>query len=507
MNVTISGGLVSNDTLPTGVAGFDEILGGGYSVRHIHLIEGEPGAGKTTLALQFLLDGAARGERGLYITLTESRDELLHTARGHGWSLDGVDIYELIPPELSLDPEQEQSVVYTADLELGETISMVMAEVERIRPVRVVFDSLSEIRLLAQSALRYRRQVLALKYHLARLGATALLLDDLTEKAGEDLALHSIAHGVIRLEQVALQYGAERRRLRVYKMRARRFHGGFHDFVIRTGGIVLFPRLIAADHRGEPTLGPALVSRVAELDQLLGGGLDRGTGTLVLGPSGAGKSSLVMRYVVQALNQGEKALVIAFDEVRHVLLRRSAGLGMDLLPYIQSGQLILEQVDPAEFPPGEVISMVCRLVEKSGVSVVVLDSLNGYQSAMLDENFFVLQIHELLSYLNQRGVVTLLVLSQHGLVGPMQSSVDLTYVSDTVVLLRFFEAEGMIRRAISVLKKRTGRHEPAIREYQIDSQGIRVGQPLHAFHGVLTGVPHFTGTSSSLLESRPHERD
>src|SRR6185312_2597992 len=298
MHVTISGGLVSNDTLPTGVAGFDEILGGGYSVRHIHLIEGEPGAGKTTLALQFLLDGAARGERGLYITLTESRDELLHTARGHGWSLNGVDIYELIPPELSLDPEQEQSVVYTADLELGETISMVMAEVERIRPVRVVFDSLSEIRLLAQSALRYRRQVLALKYHLARLGATALLLDDLTEKAGEDLALHSIAHGVIRLEQVALQYGAERRRLRVYKMRARRFHGGFHDFVIRTGGIVLFPRLIAADHRGEPTLGPALVSRVAELDQLLGGGLDRGTGTLVLGPSGAGKSSLVMRYVV-----------------------------------------------------------------------------------------------------------------------------------------------------------------------------------------------------------------
>ncbi|HEY1932676.1 MAG TPA: ATPase domain-containing protein [Acetobacteraceae bacterium] len=492
------------DALATGVAGLDAILGGGYAARHMHLIEGEPGAGKTTLAMQFLIEGARHGERGLYITLSESREELQHAARCHGWSLEGIEIYELIPPELSLDPQQEQSVVYTADLELGETVRLVMAEVERIRPTRVVFDSLAEIRLLAQNGLRYRRQVLALKYHLANLGATGLLLDDLTEKE-DNLTLHSIAHGVVRLEQFALQYGAERRRLRVYKMRARQFRGGFHDFVIRRGGIALFPRLIAAEHRGGQLRGEPLFSGVAGLDQLLGGGLDRGTGTLVLGPSGGGKSSLVLQYIMRTLEQGERALVVNFDEVRHVFLRRASGMGMDLEPFIETGQLALEQVDPAEYPPGEVVSMVCRMVQQHGVSVVVLDSLNGYRSAMLDENYFVLQIHELLSYLNQRGVVTLLVLSQQGLVGPMHSSVDLTYVSDTVVLLRFFEADGRIRRAISVLKKRTGAHEAVIREYRIDSDGLRVGDPLDTFHGVLTGVPHYTGSPNSLLRSRMND--
>lgn len=504
MNAALGDRLPPADALATGVGGLDEILGGGYAARHIHLIEGEPGAGKTTLAMQFLIEGANNGERGLYITLSESREELLDSAKGHGWSLDGIEIYELIPPELSLDPQQEQSVVYTADLELGETVRLVMAEVERVRPTRVVFDSLAEIRLLAQNGLRYRRQVLALKYHMANLGATGLLLDDMTEKE-ETLTLHSIAHGVIRLEQIALQYGAERRRLRVYKMRARQFRGGFHDFVIRRGGISLFPRLVAAEHRGSHRDGEPLVSGVAGLDQLLGGGLDRGTGTLVLGPSGAGKSSLVLQYVLRALEHGERTLFVSFDEVRHVFLRRAAGMKMDLAPYIETNQLVLEQVDPAEYPPGEVISMVCHLVQRRGVSVVVLDSLNGYRSAMLDDNFFVLQIHELLSYLNQRGVVTLLVLSQQGLVGPMHSSVDLTYVSDTVVLLRFFEAEGRIRRAISVLKKRTGAHESSIREYRIDSCGLRVGQPLEAFHGVLTGVPHYAGSSSSLLRSRMND--
>jgi circadian clock protein KaiC len=307
---------------------------------------------------------------------------------------------------------------------------------------------------------------------------------------------------VIRLEQVAPQFGAERRRLRVYKMRGREFRGGFHDFVIRKGGVMLFPRLVAAEHREQRTIGPMLASHVPELDALIGGGLDRGTGTLLLGPSGAGKSSLALQFVVSALASGEKVLMVSFDEVRHVLLRRAAGMGMDLTPHLQTGHLALEQVDPAEFPPGEVVSVVRRNVEQEGTTVVVLDSLNGYQSAMLDEAFLVLQIHELLSYLNQQGVVTLLVLAQHGLVGPMQTSVDLTYVSDAVLLVRFFEAGGQIRRAISVMKKRTGGHESTIREYRIDSSGIRVGEPLHDFRGVLTGVPSFVGTSNALLSTR-----
>jgi len=490
-------------SLATGIEGLDAILAGGYASTHIHLIEGQPGTGKTTLALQFLREGAARGERCLYITLSETRAELIASAATHNWSLDGIDIYELIPPELSLDPAQEQSVIYAADLELGETVRMVMAELERVRPLRVVFDSLADIRQLAQSGLRYRRQVMALKYYLARHGATSLLLDDLTDHQ-DNLALHSIAHGVLRLEQVAPSFGAERRRLRVYKMRGRAFRGGFHDFVIRPGGIVLFPRLIAAEHRGLPAGagGQPLASNVPELDRLVGGGLDRGTSTLLLGPSGAGKSSLALRFASSALQRGEKVLMVTFDEVHHVLMRRAAGMGMDLEPFVASGLLTVEQVDPAEFPPGEIVSLVRRQVEHDDATVVILDSLNGYRSAMLDEAFLILQIHELLSYLNQRGVVTLMVLAQHGLVGPMQNTVDLTYVSDTVLLLRFFEAIGQMRRAISVMKKRTGVHESTIREYLIDSQGIRVGEPLHDFRGVLTGVPNYVGETASLMSVR-----
>jgi len=501
MSFATAAGPAAASTLATGIDGLDDILAGGYAPAHVHLIEGQPGTGKTTLAMQFLREGAARGERCLYITLSETRAELIASAASHNWSLDGIDIYELIPPELSLDPAQEQSVIYAADLELGETVRMVMAELERIRPSRVVFDSLADIRQLAQSGLRYRRQVMALKYYLARHGATALLLDDLTEHQ-DNLTLHSISHGVLRLEQVAPSFGAERRRLRVYKMRGRGFRGGFHDFIIRQGGIVLFPRLVAAEHRAQAGSGPPLASNVPELDRLIGGGLDRGTSTLLLGPSGAGKSSLALRFVTSALTQGEKVLMVTFDEVRHVLLRRAAGMGMDLEPHIAAGLLHVEQVDPAEFPPGEIISLVRREVEHGGATVVVLDSLNGYRSAMLDEAFLVLQIHELLSYLNQRGVVTLMVLAQHGLVGPMQNSVDLTYVSDTVLLLRFFEAIGQMRRAISVMKKRTGAHESTIREYLIDDRGIRVGEPLHDFRGVLTGVPSYVGEKASLMGAR-----
>ncbi|WP_024507562.1 ATPase domain-containing protein [Bradyrhizobium sp. ARR65] len=481
-----------------GVAGLDGILDGGFASNRVHLIEGQPGTGKTTLALQFLLDGAASGERCLYITLSESKDELEQVAETHGWDLHGIDIFELVPAELSLDPKQQQTVVYASDLELGETIKMTLDEVRRVAPARVVFDSLSEIRLLAQNPLRYRRQVIALKHFLAQQRCTALFLDDLTE-ASDDLNLHSLVHGVVRLDHYALQYGAERRRLRVFKMRGRNFRGGFHDFVIRKGGIALFPRLIAAEHADGATGAEPLLSGIAELDELLGQGLDRGTSTLLMGPSGSGKSSIAMQFVMAALRRGERALLVTFDETKAILSKRAAGMGWHLEQPIASGQLILEQVDPAELSPGELTGMVRRRVEADHVRIVVLDSLSGYQNAMPAEQFMLLLMHEMLTYLNHRGVVTILTLAQHGLLGSMQSSVDLTYLSDAVLLLRFFEAAGKIRRAISVLKKRTGRHEDEIREYRLDNRGIRVGPPLSEFQGVLSGSPTYTGEHSALL--------
>jgi circadian clock protein KaiC len=486
------------NAVSTGISGFDGILDGGYAANRVHLIEGQPGTGKTTLALQFLLDGAANGERGLYITLSESKDELEQVAGTHGWDLSGVDIFELVPAELSLDPKQQQSVLYASDLELGETTKMTFDEVRRIAPARVVFDSLSEIRLLAQNPLRYRRQVIALKHFFAQQRCTVLFLDDLTEET-DDLNLHSLVHGVVRLEHYALQYGAERRRLRIFKMRGRNFRGGFHDFVIRKGGIALFPRLIAAEHADGIEVAEPILSGIAELDQLLGGGLDRGTSTLLMGPSGSGKSSLAMQFVMAALDAGERALFVTFDETKSILTKRASGMGWNVPEAIGVGQLILEQVDPAELSPGELTGLIRRRVEGDKVGVVVLDSLSGYQNAIPAEQFMLLLMHEMLTYLNHRGVVTILTLAQHGLLGPMQSSVDLTYLSDTVLLLRFFEAAGKIRRAISVLKKRTGRHEDEIREYRFDNRGIRVGPPLAEFQGVLSGTPNYTGQHAALL--------
>ena len=488
--------------LSTGVAGLDEILGGGYAANRLHLIEGRPGSGKTTLALQFLLEGLRRGEAGLYVTLSETREELLAVAATHGWSLDGIALFELVPPELSLDPAQQQTVLYASDLELGETVRMVLEEVGRRRPTRVVFDSLSEIRLLSQGSLRYRRQVLALKHFFLQQGCTVLMLDDLTSEQN-DLNLHSISHGVVRLEQLASSYGAERRRLQVIKMRGTAFSGGFHDIVIQRGGLVVHPRLVAARHRRRdlPDTGP-VGSGVPELDALLGGGLDRGTSTLLLGPSGSGKSALSLQYAMAALGRGEGVLFVTFDETRRILLRRAAGLGMEFGPALADGRLRLEQVDPAEMSPGQLTGMLRRAVEHDGVGMVVLDSLSGYQHAMPEEQFLLLQMHELLTYMNQQGVVTLLVLAQHGLIGPIQTPVDLTYLSDTILLLRFFEAEGRVKRALSVFKKRTGAHEDSIREYRIEAGGIRVGKPLEQFQGVLTGVPAWSGRRGDLLGGR-----
>jgi circadian clock protein KaiC len=485
--------------IPTGSEALDQILRGGYAAGRVHLLEGRPGSGKTTLALQFLMAARDRGESPLYVTLSEGRDEMAQSAASHGWSLDGIDIYELVPPELSLDPSQQQSVVYSSDLELGETVQFVMDEVEKAKPTCVVFDSLSDIRLLAGAPLRYRRQVLALKHFFHQRGCTTLFVDDLTEEM-DDANLHSLVHGVVRLDQTIALYGAERRRLRVFKMRGRDFRSGSHDYIIRTGGLEVFPRLVASEHNPGFEDRGKVISGIEELDVLVGGGLDRGTSTLIMGPAGSGKSTLAMQYTLQALASGERGLFISFDETRRNFFRRAEGLGMD---FAQHGdRFTFLQVDPAEMAPGELAHIIRRQVEHDKVSVVVLDSLSGYQNAMPEEQFLLLQMHELLTYLNQHGVVTVLVLAQHGLVGHMQSPVDLTYLSDAVLLLRFFEAFGELKRAISVVKKRTGGHESSIREYKIRPDGLQVGEPLRNFSGVMTGVPRYVGAEDNLLDVR-----
>jgi circadian clock protein KaiC len=485
--------------IPTGSEALDQILRGGYAAGRVHLLEGRPGSGKTTLALQFLMAARDRGESPLYVTLSEGRDEMAQSAASHGWSLDGIDIYELVPPELSLDPSQQQSVVYSSDLELGETVQFVMDEVEKAKPTCVVFDSLSDIRLLAGAPLRYRRQVLALKHFFHQRGCTTLFVDDLTEEM-DDANLHSLVHGVVRLDQTIALYGAERRRLRVFKMRGRDFRSGSHDYIIRTGGLEVFPRLVASEHNPGFEDRGKVISGIEELDVLVGGGLDRGTSTLIMGPAGSGKSTLAMQYTLQALASGERGLFISFDETRRNFFRRAEGLGMD---FAQHGdRFTFLQVDPAEMAPGELAHIIRRQVEHDKVSVVVLDSLSGYQNARPEEQFLLLQMHELLTYLNQHGVVTVLVLAQHGLVGHMQSPVDLTYLSDAVLLLRFFEAFGELKRAISVVKKRTGGHESSIREYKIRPDGLQVGEPLRNFSGVMTGVPRYVGAEDNLLDVR-----
>jgi len=478
---------VDGGPVPTGSAALDDILDGGYARNRIHLLEGRPGSGKTTLALQYLLAGRARGEKCLYITLSESRAELMHAASTHGFDLEGIEIFELVPPELSLDVEREQTVLYFSELELGETVELVKEAVTRVAPALVVFDSLSEIRLLSHNVLRFRRQVLALKHFFAQHECTVVFLDDVTNE-DEDLNLHSLVHAVMRLEQRPAAYGKARRRLRVYKMRGRDFRSGFHDFEIRSGGVAIFPRLVAAEHEMPVEDDAQVPSGVEALDTIVGGGLHRGTTTLLIGPAGAGKSTLCMRYFLTALERGEKALFISFDETRRNFLRRAGGIGMNFAPYIESGHFIFRQVDPAELSSGELTDMVVSHVS-NGVGMLAIDSLAGYQHALPEESFLLLQMHELLTFLNQQGVVSMLVIAQSGIIGNMQSPVDITYLSDTVMLLRFFELDGNLRRALSVVKKRTGAHETSIRELRIGSNGIEVGEPLSGFRGIMTGSP------------------
>jgi circadian clock protein KaiC len=482
----------------TGVPGLDDVLMGGLSKGNIFLLEGAPGTGKTTIALRFLMSGVEVGERGLYITMSETDSELRSGAASHGWELDeNIVVAEVVPPESLLDAEQQQSLLYSSDLELGETITKILAAFQQTQPKRVVIDSLSEVRLLAQSSLRYRRQVLALKHFFARTGSTVLLLDDLSSEAA-DKTVHSIAHGVIKLEELAPDYGAERRRLRILKYRGRAFRGGYHDLAIREGGVAVYPRLVAAEHRSR--LPRATIScGVPELDALLGGGVERGSSTLVLGPAGTGKSTFVLQFIAAAYARGEKAAMFVFEEELGLLFDRTRIMGFDLEAMRDAGYLHIEQVDAAELSPGEFAHRVRERVDGAQAKTVVIDSLNGYQAAMPEENALVLHIHELLQYLNRQGASTFLTVAQHGLVGDMKAPVEVTYLADTVILLRYFEALGRVRRAVSVIKKRTGRHEETIREFRIDHGGLSVGEALNNFQGVLAGVPTFVGNADPLM--------
>ncbi len=491
--------------LLTGTQGLDEILNGGVTAERLYLVEGTPGSGKTTLALRFLMQGRAEGDRGLYITLSETEHELRAVAQSHGWSLDDIDLFEMVGED-AFSADHEQSLLHASEVELGETVRGIFEMVERINPARVVVDSLSELRLLAQNPLRYRRQILALKHFFARRRCTVLMLDDRTSEPG-DLQLHSIAHGVISLEQLANDFGSERRRLRVVKMRGLKYRGGYHDFTIQSGGVCVYPRLIAADHHRTFDSAP-VTTGLAGLDALLGEGLFPGTNTLLAGPAGVGKTTTAVRCMVSALQRGQKAAYFMFDERLSTLLIRSRKLGMDMQPFVDTGQLTIRQIDPAELAPGEFANAVRTAVEHDDVGVVVIDSLNAYLHAMPSDNFLVLQLHELLGYLAQQGVVSMMILGQHGVTGELRSDIDISYLADTVILLRFFEAAGVVRKSIAVVKTRTSDHERSIREFRIDANGLSIGDPIRAFTGILSGAPVYTPDGGPLmpLEADPQAR-
>jgi circadian clock protein KaiC len=483
---------------PTAVVGLDDVLGGGMARNRLFLLEGVPGSGKTTLALQFLRAAVERGEPVLYVTLSETENELRAVAHSHGWTLDGITLHELIPSEAALDPEEQNTMFHASEVEMGVTMKEVLSSVTRLNPTCIVFDSLSELRLLAGSALRYRRQILALKQFFAGRNCTALLLDDMTSTE-QDLQMQSIAHGVIRLEQLNPDYGSERRRLRVVKYRGTQFRGGYHDYVIERGGIRVFPRLVASEHR-HVISRHRIASDVPALDSLLGGGLEEGTSTLIVGAAGTGKSTLAAQFCAAAAGRGKRAALFLFDESPATLLTRCDGLGIALRSQIDAGHISVQQIDPAELSPGEFTNRIQEAV-RDHAAIVVIDSLNGYLNAMPGERFLTIQLHELLMFLGQQGVATILIAAHHGMIGTqMNTPVDASYLADAVILLRYFEAAGEVRQAISVVKKRGGRHERTIREFRLDG-GIHVGQPLREFRGILTGVPVYEGPAKTLKDT------
>ena len=485
----------------TGIAGLDEILGGGLPTNHLYLLDGEPGTGKTTLALQFLLTGAARGLRGLYVTLSESRAELDQVATSHGWSLDAIDVFELAPEDAP-PTEEGYTIFHPAEIELQQTMDAVLASVERSDASLVVLDSLSEMRLLARDPLRFRRQILALKQFFGGRQCTVLLLDDKSAPEG-DLQLHSLAHGVIALEHVAQDYGAERRRLQVTKLRGLQFRGGYHDFRICTGGLAVYPRL-RVRHQGGAIVGEPVPSGSPGMDRLLGGGLQLGTSLLITGPAGTGKSVLATQYACSAVTRGERVRFYMFDERLSTFRLRGEGLGLDVQSPVADGRLQLRQVEPTELSPGEFAHQVVRAVEDDGVRMVVIDSINGFLQSMPEERLLPIQVHELLSYLSNKGVTSIMTLVQRGIFGsPVDEAADISYLADSVVLLRYFEVSGAVRQAVSVVKKRSGDHERTIRECRVQAGGLQVGDPLRDFQGVLTGVPHFVGVAGQLMTYAP----
>jgi len=488
----------------TGISGLDDILGGGLPARRLYLIQGEPGSGKTTLALQFLLEGARAGEKVLYISLSETREEVEEVAGSHGWSLDNVEIVELSAIEKQLSASAQNTLFHASEVELTETTKLLLDAMEKVRPTRCALDSLSELRLLSHDALRYRRQILSFKQYFAARNCTTLLLDDRSQE-GSDSHVLSLAHGVLVLQQLAPEYGAARRRLRVQKVRGATYRGGYHDYVIETGGLVIFPRLVAAEHHRN-FVNENVTFGIAGLDELLGGGIPRGTATLFSGPPGSGKSNLALTFATNAAVQGDKVAIYTFDESLPVLFARAAGLNLGLDGLVDKGTVSVTQIDPAELSPGELTTRIRRAVEEEGVRVVYIDSLNGYLHCMGEEHYINLQLHELITYLNQQGVITLIVIAPSGLMGQMQSPIDVTYLADTVLMFRFFEADGAVHKAVSVIKKRTGRHEYTIRELFIEPGEIRVGPPLDGFRGVLTGVPELLGEKQEKRRREPGRR-
>ena len=496
--------LSAEPRLHTGISGLNDILLGGLPQGHLYLIEGDPGTGKTTLALQFLLEGIRNGEKTLYVTLSESTEELEQVARSHGWPGGVLNIFEMIPPEDDLRPESQYTVFHPSEVELSDTVASILKRVDEIQPQRLVFDSLAELRMLARDPLRYRRQILALKRHLSGGKTTVLLLDDRTTRdSGDELQLRSIAHGVIVMQGLERDYGIRRRRMEIQKLRGSAFREGFHDYVIRTGGIQIFPRLIAAEHKPGFERKP-VPSGLTELDDLLGGGIDTGTSTLFTGPAGSGKSTIAFHYALAAARRGETAMIFTFDESSATLIERARGLGLDPDPVMESGHLRIHQVDPAELSPGEFVAQIRYLVDRENLRVLVIDSMNGLLNAMPHEQYLSMQLHELFAYLGQQGIATIVTLAQSGILGTtMQSPIDVSYLADSIVLFRYFEGSGQIRQAISVVKKRSGPHERTIRELFLDNGSISIGNPLIDFEGVLTGVPRLVGSTTPEEDPAP----